>query len=121
MNRDLVKSAMNQWAMDVVSCTSVHEARALLPDPTLSLIFCEETLPDGIYLDLLNVVGKPLKTRMVVITPSSDVDVKYQEAINSGVFEVIASPCQASDVQWVLIRAIQEDARHAGRRGRVQI
>jgi DNA-binding NtrC family response regulator len=120
MNRDLVKSAMNQWALEAVFCSNVQEARTLLPDSTLSLIFCEDTLPDGTYLDLLNVMGKPLKTRMVVISPSSHVDEKYQEAINSGVFDVIASPCRTSDVQWVLIRAIQEESRHAGRRGRLQ-
>lgn len=120
MNRDLVKSAMNQWAMEAISCTSVQEARVLLPDPTFSLIFCEDTLPDGTYLDLLNVMGRPLKTRMVLISPSSQVEEKYQEAVNSGVFDVIASPCRTSDVQWVLIRAIQEESRHAGRRARAQ-
>ncbi len=106
--------------MEAVACSSVQQAQTLLPDPTLSLIFCEDTLPDGTYLDLLNVMGRPMKTRMVVISPSSHVDEKYQEAIGAGVFDVIASPCRSSDVQWVLIRAIHEESRHAGRRGRIQ-
>jgi DNA-binding NtrC family response regulator len=120
MNQDLVKNAMSQWAMEVISCSTLQEARALLPDPTLSLIFCEETLRDGTYSDVLNILGRPLKTRMVVISPSSHVDEKYQEAIGTGAFDVIASPCRPSDVQWMVIRAIREESRHVGRRGRAQ-
>ncbi len=109
---------MNQWAMEVVSCSSLHEARALLPDATLSLIFCDETLPDGTFLDVLNIQGKAPKTRLVVISEMSHVEEKYQQAIDAGAFEIIASPCRTSDVQWVMIRAIQEESRHVGRRAR---
>jgi len=117
-NRDLVKSAMTHWAMEPVCCSSLHEARGLLPDPTLSLIFCEDKLADGTYLDLLHTLGKPLKTPLVVISQTPDVNEKYNEAIEVGAFDVIASPCQASDVQWMLVRAIQEEARHVGRKSR---
>jgi len=118
MNREFVRNAMNQWAMEAVSCSSLQEARDLLPDSTFSLIFCEETLPDGTYLDVLNIQGKALKTRVVVISDMSHVEEKYQQAMDLGAFEMIASPCRASDVQWVVIRAIQEESRHAGRRAR---
>jgi DNA-binding NtrC family response regulator len=120
VNLGLIRNAMSQWALETVSCSSVQEARALLPDSTLSVVFCEETLPDGTYLDVLALIGRPIKTRVVVISPSSHVEEKYEEAIQSGAFEVIASPSRTSDVQWVLIRAIQEESRHGGRRGRAQ-
>jgi DNA-binding NtrC family response regulator len=120
MNLQLVRNAMSQWALEAVSCSSLEEARALLPDSTLSVVFCEETLPDGTYLDVLALLGRPIKTRVVVVSPSSHVEEKYEEAIRSGAFEVIASPSRTSDVQWVLIRAIQEESRHGGRRGRAQ-
>jgi DNA-binding NtrC family response regulator len=119
-NLELVRNAMSQWALEVVSCSSLQEARTLLPDPTFSVVFCEETLSDGSYMDLLALSGRPVKGRMVVISSSSHVEEKYEEAIRSGAFEVIASPCRVSDVQWVLIRAIQEESRHGGRRGRIQ-
>jgi DNA-binding NtrC family response regulator len=119
-NRDLIKSSMNHWAMEALWCGTLQEARGLLPDATLSLIFCEDTLADGTYRDLLNILGKPLKSRLVVISQQSHIELKYQEAIGLGAFEVITSPCRPSDVQWVVIRAIQEESRHAGRRGRAQ-
>ncbi len=118
MNRELVRNAMNQWSMELVSCSSLQEARGLLPDSTFSLIFCEETLPDGAYLDVLNIQGKALKIRVVVISDMSHVEEKYRQAMDAGAFEMIASPCRTSDVQWVVIRAIQEESRHVGRRAR---
>ena len=89
-----------------------------MPDATLSLIFCEDKLADGTYLDLLDTLGKPLKTRLVVISQTPDVNEKYNEAIELGAFDVIASPCQPSDVQWMLVRAIQEETKHVGRKSR---
>jgi len=117
-NYDLVKNAMNQWALEAVHCSSLQEARGLLPDSTFSLIFCEETLVDGTYREVLNISGKALKTRVVVISPMSHVEEIYLEAMDAGAFEMIASPCRVSDVQWVVIRAIQEESRHVGRRAR---
>jgi DNA-binding NtrC family response regulator len=118
MNREFVRNAMSQWAMEMVSCSSLQEARGLLPDSTLSLIFCDEMLPDGTYLDVLNIQGKTPKTRVVVISDKSHLEEQYQQAMDAGAFEIIASPCRASDVQWVVIRAIQEESRHVGRRAR---
>ena len=88
-----------------------------MPDETLSLIFCEDTLSDGTYRDILRSPGKAIKTRLVVISEVSD-DQKYNEAKQLGAFDVISSPCRRSDIQWMVIRAIQEESRHSGARGR---
>jgi len=112
-NRNLVKSAISHWATQPVWCSTLREARDFLPDASLSLIFCEDTLPDGTYHDLLRTVGKPVKDRFVVISSTPDLDEIYDEATELGAFDVIASPCSRSDVQWMVVRATQ-DVRHAG-------
>ena len=114
-NRDLVQSALSNWAIEPVFCSNLREARCVLPDETFSLIFCEDKLSDGTYMDVLRTTGKPLKTRLVVISEASD-DQKYNEARKMGAFELIASPCRRSDVQWAVIRAIQEETRKVGSR-----
>lgn len=100
--------------MEPVYCSSLQEALGALPDATLSLIFCEDKLEDGTYVDLLRTLGKPMKTRVVVISQAED-DEKYNEAIELGAFDVISSPCRPSDVQWMVIRAIQEESRHGSK------
>lgn len=116
-NRDFVQSALSNWAIEPVCCASLQEAQSFLPDETFSLIFCEDTLSDGTYRDILRPPGKPMKTRLVVISEVSD-DQNYNEAKQLGAFDVISSPCRRSDIQWVVIRAIQEEAKHSRAKGR---
>jgi DNA-binding NtrC family response regulator len=117
-NRDVVTSAMSHWSMDPVCCSGVQEAYSLLPEASPSLIFCEETLVDGTYRDLLREISKFLKSRFVVISPTADLDQNYNEAIALGAFDMIASPCRRSDVQWIAIRAMHEDARRTASKRR---
>jgi DNA-binding NtrC family response regulator len=112
-----VQSALSNWAIEPICCSSLQEARRYLPDETFSLIFCEDTLSDGTYRDILRPPGKPMKTRLVVISEVSD-DQKYNEAKQLGAFDVISTPCRLSDIQWMVIRAIQEESKHSGARGR---
>jgi DNA-binding NtrC family response regulator len=112
-NRDVVAAAMNHWSMDPVCCSGVREASALMPEANPSLVFCEETLADGTYRDLLRGMTKSPKARFVVISPTADVDANYNEALSLGAFDMIASPCRRSDVQWIAIRAMHEDSRRS--------
>jgi DNA-binding NtrC family response regulator len=117
-NRDAVTSAMSHWSIDPVCCSGVQEARGLLPDAKPFIIFCDETLSDGTYRDLLCELSKPAKIRFVVISFTPDLDDHYNEALALGAFDMIASPCQRSDVQWIAIRAVQAAARHSGNKRR---
>jgi len=119
-NREIAKSAIGQWALEPVCCSSVQEARALLPDPGVILILCEEQLVDGTYGDMLRTLGRAGKNRFVVISETPDADDKYEEAMQMGAFEVIASPCRRSDVQWIVIRAIHEQIRRRAGRNQVE-
>jgi DNA-binding NtrC family response regulator len=120
-NRDVVTAAMSHWSIEAVPCSGVVEARTLLPSTRPSLIFCEEDLPDGTYRELLNDVSKTAKTRVVVISRDAELDEHYNEALALGAFDMIASPCRRSDVQWIAIRAMQEELRRSGGRRRSKL
>jgi DNA-binding NtrC family response regulator len=117
-NCDIVRKTMAQWALETTSCSSVHEARPTLTNSGFSLIFCEDQLTDGTYQDLLGPTVKPGKSRFVVLSPTPEADDKYEEAMRLGAFEMIASPCRKSDIQWIVIRAMQEESRRGGSRRR---
>jgi len=120
-NRDVVTSAMSHWSIETVPCNGVREARTLLPTARPSLIFCEEDLPDGTYRELLQDVSKGARTRMVVISPDAELDTHYNEALALGAFDMIASPCRRCDVQWIAIRAMQDELRRSGGRRRTRL
>jgi len=115
-DRDNVTSALSRWAIDPVCCSSVSEVCALLPNACPSIIFCEETLADGTYRELLRELSKSTKTRLVVISRAADCEDTYNEAITLGAFDMIASPCRRSDVQWIAIRAMQDQVRRCASR-----
>ena len=109
---------MAQWALETTSCSSLNEARPIMANSGFSLVFCEDRLSDGTYQDLLGSTVRPSKSRFVVLSSSPEIDDKYEEAMRLGAFEMIASPCRKSDVQWIVIRAMQEESRRGGNRRR---
>jgi DNA-binding NtrC family response regulator len=79
--------------------------------------FCEDTLADGTYREPLRELSKSTKARLIVISRAADCEDTYNEAIPLGAFDMIASPCRRSDVQWIALRAMQDELRRsAGRR-----
>lgn len=109
-NSRIVANAISHWAVETVCCSTLEEARRLLPDAGISLIFCEDEFKDGTYRDLLYALSRPSKNRVVVISSVPELEEKYDEAKGLGVFDMIPSPCRRSDVQWVIVHAIHQKA-----------
>jgi DNA-binding NtrC family response regulator len=75
----------------------------------IGLIFCDHDLPDGSYRDFLTTLrAMKAKARVVVTSRLADWD-EYLDAMRLGAFDVIAAPCQAADVEWMLIQANREE------------
>lgn len=109
---------MSRWALQPVCCSGVNEARSLIRGSNPTLIFCDEKLDDGSYRDLLRDFTAPRKPCFVVMASSPDVDQTFKEAVSLGAFDLIAEPCRRSDVQWIAVRALREEAKRSGSRRR---
>ena len=107
-NRQAVQTAMSNWSLEVQSCSTVQEARTALRGGRHPVILCEDRLPDGSYEDILKLLGGKLERTRVVVMAATDLDECYRQAHALGAFDVIASPCQRTDVQWIVIRAVQD-------------
>jgi len=107
-NRQAVETAMASWSLDLRFCTTLQEARAALRSGRQPIVLCEEKLPDGSYQDVLKLLGSKLYRTRVVVISETDLDERYKEARAVGAFDVIASPCKRTDVQWIVIRAVQD-------------
>jgi two-component system response regulator PilR (NtrC family) len=106
-NRKVVESAIERWSLDVGWCSSLQEARRSLRRGTHSLILCEARLPDGTYQDVMQLLAHKLGRIRVIVMSESDLEECYSEAIEMGVFDVIATPCRRTDVQWIIMHAVQ--------------
>jgi DNA-binding NtrC family response regulator len=85
------------------AAASVAQAKQVLSRHPVDLIFCEESLPDGSYRQLLELaIARNKKSRFVVILCTGEWD-EYLEAIGLGVTDVLRCPLQSIDVELVLI------------------
>ena len=75
----------------------------------------------ALFAELLERYQQTAKTRVVVISRDAELDAHYNEALALGAFDMIASPCRRSDVQWIAIRAMQDELRRSGGRRRTKL
>jgi DNA-binding NtrC family response regulator len=97
--------------VDPISGSTMSECREILAHENIQLVFCDRSLSDGDYRDLLVAAArKSTKRNVRVVLMSAIVGAEdYQNAKLSGVFEVITTPCKKSDVEWMVIQAKRDD------------
>jgi DNA-binding NtrC family response regulator len=109
--RQRVVRSLEALSLDVVACSNCLQAADVLAKQTFELVFCDESLPDGSYADLLHPVGgSGSSPRVVVITRNGDWDL-YFEALSKGAFDVVRQQGYPTDLEMIVIRALREEGR----------
>lgn len=107
--RRTVNGVLEALSVQVVWSSTVSQAREALEMLRPNMIFCEERLPDGGYVELLELdyqgrISPPL----VVLTRTGEWEL-YIDATRRGAFDVIRSPWCPTDIELSLIRAAREE------------
>lgn len=102
--RNLMQTLV-RLGLDPVGVCNLAECADILAKERVGLVFCDRHLADGSYRDLLEKTKSDAdRVRVVVTSRHPDWD-EYLEAMRYGAFDVIASPCQPTDVEWMVIQA----------------
>jgi two-component system, NtrC family, response regulator PilR len=111
--RRALSNILAKLGVDPLTTSTIRECKEIVATERVGLIFCDRLLADGNCYDLLNAssASKP-KTRIVVISSTADWD-EFLEAMRLGAFDVIASPCRATDVEWMVIQALRYERTEA--------
>jgi len=100
---------LTRQGLDPISASNASEAKETLQQERVGLVFCDRHLADGSYRDVLKAARSCReKVRLVVTSKRADWD-EYLEAMRLGAFDVIASPCRPTDVEWMVIQAKRDD------------
>lgn len=99
---------LTRQGLDPIGASNLAECREVLQKEKVGLIFCDPHLADGSYQDLLDVTRSGASTARVVVTSKHANWDEYLEAMRLGAFDVIASPCRPTDVEWMVIQAKRE-------------
>jgi DNA-binding NtrC family response regulator len=118
--RRALSNILAKLGVDPLTSSTVRECKELMASERVGLIFCDRLLADGNCYDLLNAsrIGRT-KARVVVMSSTADWD-EFLEAMRLGAFDVIASPCRATDVEWMIIQALRYERTEARRELRTQ-
>ena len=110
--RNLMQTLSRQ-GLDPIGVSNLAECQEALRTEKVGLIFCDRHLSDGTYRDLLDKTRTSAdKIRVVVTSRHPDWD-EYLEAMRGGAFDVIASPCRPTDVEWMVIQARRDERIHS--------
>jgi two-component system, NtrC family, response regulator PilR len=111
--RRALSNILGNLGVDPLTSSTVRECKELMASERVGLIFCDRLLADGNCYDLLNAsrIGRT-KARVVVMSSTADWD-EFLEAMRLGAFDVIASPCRATDVEWMIIQALRYERTEA--------
>src|SRR5450631_504429 len=106
-NRNAIRAVLAEAGINTICASTVKETQEALASTPVSIVICDRELPDGSFKDLLHLAKKERPEVLVVVT-SCTADWKESVAAKQlGVFEVIPSPCQRSNVEWVVITALR--------------
>ncbi len=106
-NRQVIESAILEWSLEVCWCLTLQEARRGLRRGNHALVLCEAELPDGTYEDVMTLIQRKLDQIRVIVLAESHSEDGYRQAIELGAFDVISAPYRRTDVQWIIMQAVQ--------------
>jgi DNA-binding NtrC family response regulator len=112
-NRNALIHMLEGMSVNVFSCSTLSQAHELLSKQKIELVFCDESLSDGSFRDLLH--GHHTwhcRPHIVVIFHLGEW-AEYMEAVQLGVFDVISFPLHSTDVELAVIRAIRDEGRES--------
>jgi DNA-binding NtrC family response regulator len=111
--RRALSNILVKLGVDPLTTSNIRECREIMATERLGLIFCDRLLADGNCYDLLHAArGGKTKARIVVTSSTADWD-EFLEAMRQGAFDVIASPCRSTDVEWMVIQAMRYERTEA--------
>jgi len=112
-SRRSLMQTLSRQGLDPIGVANLSECDDVFGKEKVGLIFCDRHLADGTYRDLLERIrARAERVRVVVTSRHPDWD-EYLEAMRCGAFDVIASPCRPTDVEWMVIQAKRDDRNDA--------
>jgi DNA-binding NtrC family response regulator len=106
-NRKMLLRVFEDLPIDSYSASSIYQAKEALRSRSFSVVFCEERLSDGAYIDLLKELKHTQQSSRLVVMLCTGEWEEYLEALRLGAEEVLRCPLQPTDVDLALIHAMR--------------
>jgi DNA-binding NtrC family response regulator len=109
----ILRSALDGLGVTTRRAKSCYQAGTLLCDtPPPHLVFTDTVLPDGNWMDMLDLAAKARqRVNLIVVSPRADINL-YIDVMNRGAFDYITESFTVPEIVFV-VRSGIENALHA--------
>ena len=94
-----------RWQSQVVH--SIHDAKQVLRSLPISVVLCENRLPDGTWLDVMGETEQYGRRPQVIVLSASADFALWEEVHNRGGYALLATPLEAREVYALVEVTIQ--------------
>jgi DNA-binding NtrC family response regulator len=99
--------------IDYACASSLADCKEIVARESVGLIFWDSHLADGTFQGLLHSMWSlDPRVKIVVISHMDDWN-EHLATARMGAFGVIPFPCQPTDIEWVLSRAVRSEREEA--------
>jgi DNA-binding NtrC family response regulator len=92
---------------ELIRSIGLSDCEEILASRDVDVIFCDSSLADGTYRDLLRQLKVADRKAKVVVTSRLAGWGEFLEAARLGAFDMIATPCVPSEVEWVISQVVR--------------
>lgn len=111
--RKSLLQVLEAFSTDVVCCSTLGQAEEVLSRQTFEIVFCDESLPDGSYANLIHPNHFERRIPRVIVATRVGEWELYLDALRKGAFDVVRAPWHATDVEMTVIRALRDEEMRA--------
>ena len=98
-NCDAIRRAFARHRHEVISVCCYREALSCINRNRFALVFCEERLPDGRWLDLLSRFADMNEAPALILLAETEDAANWAEAIHVGARDVLVTPVSDTELQ----------------------
>ena len=106
-SRRQLKRILDGSGIDTICSSGISDCQEILASRDVDLIFCDSSLVDGTYRDLLQQLKLVDRKVKVVVTSRQAGWEEFLEAARLGAFDMIATPCVPTEVEWVISQVVR--------------
>lgn len=107
----LLSRMLGSLSLHFKHVASLKQARHTIGGDPYQVILTEARLPDGNWVDVLNLAREATPSSEVIVTDRFADARFWAEALNLGAYDLIAQPFAASEVQRILSNACSRGAQ----------
>jgi DNA-binding NtrC family response regulator len=109
-NKKSLLRILEDLPVNVFAAATLAEAREVLSEQSISVVFCEARVSDGRSLDLLTFARAKQQSIQFVVMLGPGEWSEYMNARGFGAAKAVCWPLQPADVESVLIHAMRKHA-----------